>query len=74
MKGYRERIAYTELDAFEQHYAQRLEQAAEDERLTLDEVTKIVTLVRADGKRTANEERLLEEVRRFEAAQATQPA
>jgi len=71
LDGYLARVfSPGEADAFEAHYARRLAEAAEDSRLTLQEVTRIVTLVRADGKRTANETRLLEEVRQLEAAQA----
>ncbi|MDX2235357.1 MAG: hypothetical protein NW200_12735 [Hyphomonadaceae bacterium] len=71
LDGWRARIAEPgEVDAFEAAYAERLAHAAEDAVLTLDEVTRLVALARADGKRTANEARLLEEVRRLEAAQA----
>lgn len=69
-KGWRDRVGYSDVDAFEEHYARRLEQGADDERLTLDEVAAIVARVRADGRETANEARLLEEIGRFEAAQA----
>jgi hypothetical protein len=69
LAAYRRRIAFNEVDAFEQHYAARLAEATEDARLTLDEVTRLVALARADGKRTANEQRLLDEVARIEAEQ-----
>lgn len=59
-----------EVAAFEAHYAARNAEAEEDARLTLAEVTSLVALVRADGKRTANEERLLGVVRDLEQAGA----
>ncbi len=71
LAGYIARVTEAgEADAFEAYYAKRLAEADEDARLTLDEVTRVVALARADGKRTANEARLLDEVRRLEAAQA----
>ena len=70
VKGWRERVQFTEVDAFEQHYAQRLDDAVDDARLTPEEVADIVARVRADGRETANGARLLEELGRFEAAQS----
>ena len=68
--GWRDRLQTPSmLDQFEQHYEQRNAEAEEDARLTLQEVTALVAMVRADAKRTANEEALLAEVRRIEAAQ-----
>jgi hypothetical protein len=69
LKTYRRRVGLNEAAEFEAHYEARIAEAVDDARLTLDEVTRIVTLVRADGKRTANEQRLLDEVARIEAAQ-----
>jgi hypothetical protein len=69
LAAYRRRIDYNVLDDFETYYETRLAEAAVDARLTLDEVTRLVTLVRADGRRTANEQRLLDEVARLEAEQ-----
>jgi hypothetical protein len=54
----------------ERHYESRLAHAAQDERLTLQEVAHLVALVRADGKRTANEARLIEAVRAMETVAA----
>ncbi|MBT9447730.1 MAG: hypothetical protein IV086_18715 [Hyphomonadaceae bacterium] len=75
LDGYRAGLnAPGETEAFEAHYAQRLTEAAEDERLTLAEVSVFIALVHADGVRTANETRLLEEMRRLEGAQPTRAA
>lgn len=64
------RKAPNEVEEMLAHYAARAAEAEEDERLTVEEVARIVTLARADGRRTANEERLLEAVRRIEAERA----
>ncbi len=75
LDGYRAGVsAPGEAEAFEAHYAQRLAEAAEDERLTLAEVTVIIALMHADGRRTTNQKRLLEEMRRIERAQPTRAA
>lgn len=66
---YRRRLFRNEAREFETYYAARLAEAEVDARLTLDEVARLVTLVRADGRRTANEQRLLDEVARLEAEQ-----
>jgi hypothetical protein len=68
LETYRRRLGLDEVGMFEAHYAERLAEAEADEKLTLGEVSRLVTLVRADGKRTANEEALMAEVRRLEGA------
>lgn len=70
LAAYRRRIFHNEAANFEAHYAARLAEAEHDARLTLDEVSRLVALVRADGKRTANEQRLMDEVARLETEQA----
>lgn len=69
--GWKERLSTpTEVEQFEGYYETRNQEAADDARLTLHEVATLVARVRADGKRTANEEALLAEVRRLETEMA----
>lgn len=65
---YRRRVGLRERDLFESHYEQRLAEAAEDGRLTTEEVARVVNLVRSDSRQTANEARLLGEVGWLQAA------
>lgn len=64
---YRRRIGLRERDIFENHYEQRLADAAEDGRVTREEVDRVVALVRGDGRSTANEARLMAEVESLSA-------
>lgn len=60
-----------EVDGWEGHYAEANAAAEEDARLTLSEIAWTVGMTKEDGKRTANEAKLLEEIRNIEASQAT---
>jgi hypothetical protein len=65
---YRRRVGLRERDLFESHYETRLAEAADDGRLTRSEVDRVVALVRGDGRRTANEARLMDELERLHVA------
>jgi hypothetical protein len=58
------------VEGMEQRYAAINAEAEEDARLTAMEMAAMLGLSEADGKRTANEEALLAELRKLEAEQS----
>lgn len=65
---FREKARYSEVDNWETHYEHANAESAEDEKLTLSEIAWAVGMTKEDGKRTANEEALLAEIRKLEQA------
>jgi hypothetical protein len=57
------------LDRWETHYEEANAAAERDAKLTLEEIAWTVGMTKQDGKRTANEEALLAELRKLEAQQ-----
>jgi hypothetical protein len=53
-------------DMIEAHYKERVADAEDLAKLTLQEAAQLVAMIRADGKQTANETRLLETLRRYQ--------
>lgn len=58
-----------QVDGFETYYEAANENAEEDAKLTLEEIAFLSGIAREDGKRTANEEALLAEIRSLESEQ-----
>jgi hypothetical protein len=72
LKGYRERIRLPdEVTAMENHYAQVVADMEEDAMLTAAEAAAIIGIADRDGRRTANERALLDELEKIEAEQAS---
>lgn len=63
-------LELSDVDRLETYYEAANENAEEDAQLTLEELAYVNGLVARDGKRTANEEALLAELRKVEAEQA----
>lgn len=67
LEGYRKRLFQpSDVDRLEAHYESANAAAAEDEKLTLEEIAWAVGMARADRKRTANEEKLLAEIKKIQ--------
>ncbi len=69
LDGYRKQLFQrSDVDRLEAHYENANAAAAEDEKLTLEEIAWTVGMTRADRKRTANEEKLLAEIKKIQGA------
>lgn len=69
LDGYRKRLAQpSDVDRLEAHYEAANAAAERDGQLTLEEIAWTVGMTRADGKRTANEEKLLEEIKKIQGS------
>jgi hypothetical protein len=71
VKGFKAKVHQDGIvDRWEGHYVVANDDAETDAALTLAEIAWTVGLTKEDGKRTANEEKLLQEIRSIEASQA----
>jgi len=68
LKGYKARVHEdSAIDRLEGHYVVANDDAESDAELTLSEIAWTVGMTKEDGKRTANEETLLAEIKKLEA-------
>jgi hypothetical protein len=69
LEGWRAAVrSASAVDAFERYYEDRVADAEDVAKLTLQEVAQLVAMVRADRKTTANERRLLDTLKAYQAA------